>query len=369
MVTINSTLDKTSIAQAQKSDPVLSKLIYQLETQQPPKRADQWKKFPYRRYFQIWPQLILHEAVLHRKVKYPSMLEEKLLIVVPTSLRKQFLQIAHDKAGHQGADRTMARLSEMAYWVGMGKDVGNYCNHCITCQFTKAPANQPAPLQPIVTSRPWEMGAIDILKVPMSSRGNQYLLVIQDYFSKWPFAIPLPDQKAERIVRVLKDQVFTLVGPPQKLHSDQGRNFESHIMSELCKAFGVTKSHTTPYHPMGDGLVERLNRSLLYLLRTLVEKESDWEEHVQLLLFVYRTTKHSTTNMSPYEILFGQNPPSLHLPIPPTTTNYDAGDYSSHLQRKLLELREMVEANIVEAVNRQQKNYKSCEPAKLSVGQ
>ena len=104
---------------------------------------------------------------------------------------------------------------------------------------------------------------IDILKVPMSNRGNQYLLVIQDYFSKWPFAIPLPDQKAERIVRVLKDQVFTLVGPPQKLHSDQGRNFESRIMSELCKVFDVTKSHTTPYHPMGDGLVERLNHSLL----------------------------------------------------------------------------------------------------------
>ena len=80
----------------------------------------------------------------------------------------------------------------------------------------------------------------------MSSRGNQYLLVIQDYFSKWPFAILLPDQKAERIVRALKDQVFTLVGPPQRLHSDQGRNFESYILSELCKAFGVTKSRTTP---------------------------------------------------------------------------------------------------------------------------
>ena len=91
------------------------------------------------------------------------------------------------------------------------------------------------------------MVAVDILKVPMSSRGNQYLLVIQDYFSKWPFAIPLPDQKAERIVQVLEDQVFTLVGPPHRLHSDQGRNFESYILLELCKAFSVTKS---PYYPL-----------------------------------------------------------------------------------------------------------------------
>ena len=119
------------------------------------------------------------------------------------------------------------------------------------------------------------MVAVDILKVPISSRGNQYLLVIQDYFSKWPFAIPLPDHKAERIVQVLKDQIFTLDGPPHRLHSNQGRNFESYVLLELCKAFGVTKSHTTPYHPMGDGLVEHMNRSLLNLLRALVKTESD----------------------------------------------------------------------------------------------
>ena len=86
---------------------------------------------------------------------------------------------------------------------------------------------------------------------------------MQDYFSKWPFAIPLSDQKAEKIVQVLKDHVFALVSPPLQLHFDQGRNFESHILSELCEAFGVTKSHTTPYHPMGDRLVERINRSQL----------------------------------------------------------------------------------------------------------
>ena len=240
VVSISSTWDKNLLAQAQRSDPVLSNIISQLESQQSPKRVNQWLKFPHRRYLQLWSQLTLCDSVLYRKVKSPLMQQHQLLIVVPTCLRKQFLQIAHDQAGHQGSDRTLARLSELAYWVGMGKDVGHYCNHCTTCQITKAPPNQAAPLQPIVASRPWEMVAVDILKVPMSSRGNQYLLVIQDYFSKWPFAVPLPDQKAETIVRALKDQVFTLVGPPHKLHSDQGRNFKSYILSQLCKAFGVT---------------------------------------------------------------------------------------------------------------------------------
>ena len=88
------------------------------------------------------------------------------------------------------------------------------------------------------------MVAVDVL--PVSTNGNRYLLVAEDYFSKWPFAMAMPDhaQTAERIVQILRDKVFTLVGPPQKLHSDQG-NFESRILADLCKAFGVKKSRTT----------------------------------------------------------------------------------------------------------------------------
>ena len=214
------------------------------------------------------------------------------------------------------------------------------------------------------------MVAVDVLKVPVSSRGNQYVLVVQDYFSKWPFACAMPDQKADRIVQVLRDDVFSLVGPPQKLHSDQGRNFESRILADLCAAFGVKKSRTTPYHPMGDGLVERMNRSLLTLLRSYTEREGDWEEHLQLLLYVYRSTKHATTGLSPYQVLFGVNPPSLHVPRLPGTAVPEPSEYSACLRTKILELREMVEANIVESAERLCHSYQgegTCE--KLQVGQ
>jgi len=119
----------------------------------------------------------------------------------------------------------------------------------VTRQKAKAP-------QPVLATWPWKLVAIDVLKVSISTRGNQYLLVIQDYFSKWVFAYPMSDQKSETIVCILRDHIFTVVGPPQKLHSDQGRNFESHILCKLCKAFGVVKSQTTPYHLMEDDLVE-----------------------------------------------------------------------------------------------------------------
>ena len=291
--------------------------------------------------------------------------KEKLLLVAPASMRKQLLKNVHDNAGHQGTDRTMARLSKAIYWVGMGKDVNTYCSHCVTCQHAKATTSQPALLQPVVVSRPWKLVAVDILKVPMSRQGNQYMLVVQDYFSKWPFSVPLSDQTANKIVRALKDLVFTLVGPPQRLHSDQGRNFESQILNELCKAFGVTKSRTTPYHPMGDGLVEWMDRSML---RGLVDREGKWEEHLQLLLYLYRTTKDATTSLSPYEILFGSNPPPLNLPTAGTVSHRDPQNYSSHLQGKLIELRELVESNTVEAANRQRISYCGNDPVRLQVG-
>ena len=174
-----------------------------------------------------------------------------------------------------------------------------------------------------------------------------------------------PNQKTERIVRILKDQVFIVVGPPCKLCSDQGRNFESNLFSDLYKAFNVTKSHMTPYHPMGDGLVERMNRSLLNLLRAFAQKSSDWENHLQLLM-LNRTSKHTSTGMSPYEIIFGRNPPSIHVPELYTTAILDP---KTNLRQKLLEIRELVDASIVHSTERQQHYYHGKAPPKLREGQ
>ena len=101
-----------------------------------------------------------------------------------------------------------------------------------------------------------------------------------------------------------------MVGPPDKLHSDQGHNFESHILSELCKAFKISKPHTTPYHPMGDGLVERMSRTLLNLLLTSARNEGEWEEYLQLLLYIYCTTKNCVTGH------LGAQFPFLNYPLP-----------------------------------------------------
>ena len=96
----------------------------------------------------------------------------------------------------------MSKLSSMAYWNRIGRRAVDHCKFCVKFQFCKAPAPKPALLQPVVATRPWEMVAVDVLNVPISTNENRYFSVAQIYFSKWPFAMAMPDQTAERIVRI-----------------------------------------------------------------------------------------------------------------------------------------------------------------------
>ena len=177
MVAIHPVLSQGSLTASQRSNPVLSQILSQLESNQSPPNNHEWTQFPLKRYKQLWSQLTIFSNLLCRKVSYPVHAEERLLVVVPMSQRKLFLQHAHEGSGHQGIDRTLARLSEVAYWAGMGRDVIHHCQHCTKCQLNKSPRRPPAPIQPVITRKPWELVAVDILKLPLLSKGNQYLLV------------------------------------------------------------------------------------------------------------------------------------------------------------------------------------------------
>ena len=81
----------------------------------------------------------------------------------------------------------------------------------MVCQRSKQPMPTPVPKTNIPIGHPWQILAVDVLQVPVSSRGNRYLLVfLQDYFTKWAEAISMPNQTAECIAGILIDFVFTL---------------------------------------------------------------------------------------------------------------------------------------------------------------
>ena len=346
---------QADIHRAQQQDKHIAKIYEQLRMSPGQPSGKDWKLQPLRRYKQIWPQLLLVKGCVCRRY-CPSPMSDVITVpVIPPSLQPKLLHQTHDEpsAGHQGFDKTFNRMQHQAYWVGMAGDVEKYCRECLKCQQMKQPLPSKAPLTPIPVGRPWEMIAVDVLQVPMSYQHNKYLLVVQDYFTKWAEAIPMPDQTAERITRELI-KIFAVLGMPNILHSDQGKNFESTILRQTLNAFGIVKSHTTAYHPQGDGMVERFNRSLLQLLRSYVEQEADWERYLPLVLFAYRTATHASTGMSPFMLMFGRQP---RINEYTESQAYDASTYQQQLQAKLAELQGFIETNLVEAAQAQKSGY------------
>jgi transposase InsO family protein len=160
---------------------------------------------------------------------------------------------------------------------------------------------------------PFERIAMDVVgPFPKSDNGNKYVLVVMDYFSKWPEAYPLPNQETRTIADAVVQNWISRYGVPMEVNTDQGRNFESVVFQELCQLLGINKTRTTPLHPQSDGMVERFNRTFEEYLAKVVDKnQRDWDKHIPLFLMAYRSAMHETTGTTPAKVIFGND---LRLP-------------------------------------------------------
>ena len=123
----------------------------------------------------------------------------------------------------------------------------------------------------------------------------------------------IPNQEATTFAQKLVDEFFFRFSPPEQLHSEQGRYFESEVITVIYKLLGVVKSRTTPYHPQSDGLVERYNRTLLAMLATAIrEYPFKWEEYLRRLCLAYNTSVNPTTGYSLFFLMFGRQ---VHMPV------------------------------------------------------
>ena len=145
----------------------------------------------------------------------------------------------------------------------------------------------------------WDRVAMDLLDLSVTSaKGNRYVLVMADCFSRRTEACPLPDKTALSVADAICQHVVCRFGMPSVIHSDQGREFENKVMQELCLLCGAHKTRTTPYHPESDGLVERLNRTLLMMLAMFVgENKDDWDDLLPAVMMGHRSSVHESTGL------------------------------------------------------------------------
>lgn len=230
-------------------------------------------------------RLKVQDMVLYRESRDPMCKMKRLQLVLPASLRDKALEGVHDLAGHQSQARILHLARQRFFWPTIQRDMREYVCCCERCVLTKTPEPAArAPLESIKTTAPMELVCIDFWSAEDKNKRSVDVLVATDHFTKMVYAFPCRNQTAKQVARKLWDCVFCVYGFPQRIHSDQGPSFESELLSELLQLSGVTKSHTTAYHPMGNGGTERFNRTLGNMLCALpMRTKQEWPQQIPVI--------------------------------------------------------------------------------------
>ena len=250
-------------------------------------------------------RLVIHNDLLHVRNH-----TKQLVLYVPVSARDEILKTAHS-AAHQLADKMYVTLKIRFWWPSLKRDICRHVDACAVCMRKRMPVPaRKAPMQIFPAASRFELVHMDLLgggaSWQKSARGNRYILVIVDHFSRYCVAVPIQTQSAEVVAEAFFQNWIMRFGCPMRVHTDQGANFESSLFAELCQRCHIAKSRTLAYHPQSNGACERLNRTLLRLLETSVyECPTDWDLFLPEVCFAYNSTPHRATQRSPYSILFG----------------------------------------------------------------
>ncbi len=219
-----------------------------------------------------------------------------------------------------------------------------HCKSCRICAERNGPSRKQRGMMVLdQPGYPMERVAMDIIgPLPNTSDGNRYILVVVDYFTKWLEAYAIPNQEVRTIAQKLVDEWICRYGAMQRLHTDQGRNFESAVFKEIIDILGIKKTRTTPYHPQSDGLVERMNRTLKDILSTLVnERQDNWDRWLNFLMFGREA----------------RIPVDLMTPKPPQEVQPTTSEYAEKLKKRFKRTYELTRANTKKASERYKDYY------------
>ena len=190
-----------------------------------------------------WKRLEIHEGLVVRKYEVHDAGIINWQAIVPQTQRRFVLRLSHDvpSSGHLGIRKTLSKVRKNYYWPGLEQDVKIYVTGCDTCQKAKEPIpTKTAPRQVARSGYPMERIAVDILgELPVTERGNKYVLVVSDYFTKWTESYSMCNMEAATVAKLLVEQLFSRFGIPDQIHLDQGRQFESKLFAEMCELLHI----------------------------------------------------------------------------------------------------------------------------------
>ena len=299
-------------------------------------------------------QFTLQKGLLYRMFQSPKVSDNKLFkqLVVPKQYRDTVLKLAHDciMSGHLGIKKTTDRILSTFYWPGVQGDVVRFCRSCDVCQRTYPKgkvAKVPLGQMPLIDT-PFERVAVDFVGpiVPVTDRGNRYILTLVDYSTRYPEAVAVKGIETERVAEAMVD-IFTRVGIPKEVLSDMGTQFTSNLMKEVGRLLSIKQLNTTPYHPACNGLVEKFNGTLKSMIRKMcTERPKDWDRYMSALLFAYREVPQESLGFSPFELLYGRTVRGPMTVLREMWTNEDSAPDVKTTCQYVIDLKDRLEKNV-----------------------
>lgn len=260
------------------------------------------------------------EEVMHGFTLDGGHLFYKGRFVLPryTSFIPTLLKQYHDSptGGHAGEHKTYARIARDWFWEGMKKQIVEYVKKCVVCQHQQHSSLAPAGLlQPLlIPDQVWEHISMDFIEGLPKSRGKDAILVVVDRLTKYAHFIALKHPfTAVTVADIFVKEIVRLHGFPTSIISDRDEIFMSHFWQEMLRLHTTTLKSSMAYHPQTDGQTEVVNKTLETYLRCFINGQpKKWLSWLHWAEFSYNTSPHSSTQVSPFQALYGRASPLLN---------------------------------------------------------
>ena len=253
-------------------------------------------------------KLAVKNGVLVRKTaKYVQ-------VVLPEKYHDLVFVELHQKMAHLGVEKVVDLAQQRFYWPRMADDIKNFIQKKCRCVANKKlPQAERAPLQPIQATHPFQMVSVDFMHLDTCKGNYKYAMAVTDHFTRFVQIYATKTKNSKAAADKLFNEYIMQFGYPERIHHDRGPEFNSRLFEQMHRVTRIRASNTTPYHPMGDGQVERFNRTICNMLRSLsANAKKDWRSYLPKLAFAYNATVNKATGYSPHFLMFGRE---ARLPI------------------------------------------------------
>ena len=372
-VHLDETADLIEVAQKQREDVFLLKIIQEIERNEnrgPDKKLDitdmmdkndhrykQFCKIAERLFVDVSTGLLMLES------------DSKLQLYVPDSLRRVYLYSAHDTLAHCGITRVKQHLTNF-YWIGKDRDIEDYVNTCSLCPSRKGNYGKNAPPfgHNLKGQTPLEILYMDYIYLP-AANGYRYCLTIVDSFTRFLRVYPLRNNRALDTARELVKFINEFGTIPKIISTDRGSHFVGAVFKEICRFLNIKQNLHCAWRPESSGILERQHRTLknaLYVVSK--ELKEPWPHVIGQVVSALNAAPNQSTKCSPFYAMYGRH---FRLDIPQIQKDSSADNplsYGMTLGTQLSRVHKLVKLCADETVARYDSKVKPVKPESLQIG-